>query len=266
MMTSNAGKPRGILHPQKGGQYFHLQRHLPSEGLRFFVEHYWSVRWNVPEPQTQETLPHPSVHLVVEKNNSGVLGVVTGKFTRVLEKSGWVFAIKFRPGGFYPFVRFPLSTITDRSLTLDEVFHSDGTEYEQEMLSLEEENAKIGCAEQFLRARLPGQDTNVDLIRRIVERVAADKTIVKVEQISSLFAVNVRMLQRLFHHYVGVSPKWVIKRYRLHEAVETMNEGTVVDWVQLALGLGYYDQAHFIKDFKTLVGRTPGEYAQMNGQ
>jgi AraC-like DNA-binding protein len=57
----------------------------------------------------------------------------------------------------------------------------------------------------------------------------------------------------------------VIKRYRLHEAAEQLAAGEVVDWPRLALDLGYFDQAHFIKDFKTIVGRTPAEYAKNLG-
>lgn len=262
MMTSSAGKPRGILHPQHDKKNFHLRRHLPSEDLAFFVEHYWSVQWNVSAPQIQETLPHPSVHVVVEKGNSRILGVVTGKFTRVLSGTGVVFAIKFKPGGFYPFARFSLSSITDSSLRLKDVFQSDGTAYEKEILSLEDESKKIVCAERFLRAHLPERDANVELIGRIIERMLDDTNIMKVEQIADLFSINTRTLQRLFNQYVGVGPKWIIKRYRLHEVVEKINEGAVVDWVKLALDLGYYDQAHFIKDFKSIVGKSPEEYAR----
>jgi AraC-like DNA-binding protein len=68
-----------------------------------------------------------------------------------------------------------------------------------------------------------------------------------------------RSLQRLFREYVGVSPKWVLQRLRLHEAAERMLEGR--DWAALALDLGYFDQAHFIHDFKAVTGRSPGEYA-----
>ena len=70
-----------------------------------------------------------------------------------------------------------------------------------------------------------------------------------------------RALQRLFGDYVGVSPKWVIKRYRLHEAVEQLAGGRPPEWSALAQNLGYFDQAHFIRDFKRLVGRTPADYA-----
>ena len=62
-----------------------------------------------------------------------------------------------------------------------------------------------------------------------------------------------------------MSPKWVIRRYRLHEALERVNAGHRVDWAALAAELGYFDQAHFIRDFKALVGRTPAEYGREAG-
>lgn len=264
MVTSYAPMPRGILHPERGEKNYRLQRHLPSDDLRFFIEHYWSVQWDVREPRVQETLPHPSVHCVVEKGNSRILGIVTGKFTRVLEGSGWVFGIKFRPGAFYPFVKFPVSRITGKQLTLEKVFPSTGGAFEHEMLALNDEIKKIACAEDFLRSCLPAKDETVEFIHRIVERMMNDKSIVNVDQIADAFSVNMRRLQRLFMRYVGVGPKWIIMRYRLHEAVAHLNEGPAADLVHLALDLGYYDQAHFIKDFKRIVGMTPAAYAHIS--
>ena len=89
-----------------------------------------------------------------------------------------------------------------------------------------------------------------------------DPSITRVQQVSQKFHLAVRSLQRLFNQYVGVSPKWVIKRYRLHEAAEQLNTGRNVDWHKLVFDLGYFDQAHFIKDFMTIIGRTPAEYAR----
>ncbi len=51
-------------------------------------------------------------------------------------------------------------------------------------------------------------------------------------------------------------------RYRLQEAAEPLAGGEIVNWLKMALDLGYFDQAHFIKDFKMIVGRTPAEYAR----
>ena len=76
------------------------------------------------------------------------------------------------------------------------------------------------------------------------------------------YGLNKRMLQRLFARYVGVSPKWVIQRYRLNEAAEQLATGESVSQAELALNLGYSDQAHFIRDFKSIVGVSPAAYAR----
>lgn len=70
-----------------------------------------------------------------------------------------------------------------------------------------------------------------------------------------------RWVARLFRRYVGIGPKWVLQRYRLHEAAERIASGRVDAWSDLALELGYADQAHFVRDFRALVGQAPSTYA-----
>jgi AraC-like DNA-binding protein len=65
----------------------------------------------------------------------------------------------------------------------------------------------------------------------------------------------------LFADYVGVSPKWVMRRARLHEAASRADSGEVVDWAQLAFDLGYADQAHLTRDFTDTIGVPPAQYA-----
>jgi AraC-like DNA-binding protein len=88
----------------------------------------------------------------------------------------------------------------------------------------------------------------------------ADPSIQRVEQLARAAGYSERTLQRLFREYVGVKPKWVLDRIRLHEAAERMRDGQS-DWAGMALDLGYFDQAHFIKAFKAVVGRSPADYA-----
>jgi AraC-like DNA-binding protein len=83
-----------------------------------------------------------------------------------------------------------------------------------------------------------------------------------VDRLAAQLGVSVRRLQRVFGEYVGVSPKWVIQRYRLLDAVRRVAAGGDVDWADLALELGFADQAHFIRAFKKLVGRPPADYAR----
>ena len=91
----------------------------------------------------------------------------------------------------------------------------------------------------------------------MLPRIASDRSITRVAHLLPAGGGTVRRLQRLFKQYVGVSPKWVIARYRIHEALDRVHENNVKGWASLALDLGYADQAHFIRDFKGLVGATP---------
>jgi AraC-like DNA-binding protein len=127
---------------------------------------------------------------------------------------------------------------------------------------VEEDNLMVEQAENFLRDHLPERDETIILINQIVDHIIADRSLTKVDDIVAHFSMNKRTLQRLFNQYVGVSPKWVIQRYRLQDAVDQLDEGETEDNAQLALKLGYFDQAHFIKDFKMLVGKSPVKYTR----
>ena len=263
-MTRDVGKARGILrHAPEPGE-FHHARIAPSPALAWLVQHYWLVRWDLRghPPQVRETLPHPNVHLTLEAARSGIHGVHSGRFICELDGQGGVFGVKFRPGGFRPFLQRSVSTLRDRSLSLQDVFGAAADALEVEVLSQSDDAAMVAVAERFLAARMPPPDPVVAQVGEIVDFIADDRDILSVDQIVQRWHIDKRRLQRLFNDYVGTSPKWVINRYRLHEAVERLAGGAMVDWTQLALDLGYFDQAHFIRDFKALVGRTPGDYAR----
>jgi AraC-like DNA-binding protein len=264
MVESNVGEPRGLLNRKAGEKKFQLSMHAPSPDLAFFIMYYWIVSWDLrgQEPYLSENLPHPCVHLVIEQGKSSIYGVVTGKFSYLLVGTGRVFGFKFRPGAFCPFVKMPVAQFTDTTVSLQDVFGANGSMLEEAILAAEDKAAMIAHAEQFLRQRLPERDENIEVINQIIDRIITDPEITKVDDVVCQFNLTKRMVQRLFHHYVGVGPKRVIKRYRLLEAAEQVAKGNVVDWSKLALDLGYFDQAHFIKDFKSIVGKAPAEYTQ----
>jgi AraC-like DNA-binding protein len=152
-----------------------------------------------------------------------------------------------------------VSRLTDRTVALDELLPGAAV-LEAGVLATAAFDARIVAATAFLRGALPPRDPVVDHVAAVVQRILDDRAIRRVDDVVRLVGGTPRALQRLFSEYVGVSPKWVIRRYRLHDAIERMDAGDVVDWASLALDLGYFDQAHFIRDFKALVGRTPGDY------
>jgi len=266
-VTDAVGKARGVLRHDREAGAFHHARVAPGAPLRAFVEHFWIVRWDLRghAPQRRETLPHPNVHLVIERGRTRIFGVHSARFTRLLEGAGCVFGVKFRPGGFRPFLRRSVATIANGSLSLRDVFGSAADTLEDDVLACADDDGRIDAASRFLGAHLPAPDANVERAAGIVADIARDRGMTRVEELARRHGTTMRALQRLFNDYVGVGPKWVIKRYRLHEAVEQLNADLPVDWAALALDLGYFDQSHFIRDFRRLVGRPPADYAAREG-
>jgi AraC-like DNA-binding protein len=255
--------PRGIITPPDGDRPRPVRYHASAD-LAVFVEHYWIVSWDLQgkDPRVQETLPHPSIHLAVEAGRSAIFGVMKGKFSRTLSGTGRVFAVKFRPGGFHPFLRSPLSRLTNRTIPIAEIFGPAGQAFETAILSQTHDAEMVATTEDFLRARTPVRDAAAETIGRIVEYTAADHEMTTVDALVRKFGLGKRSLQRQFAQYIGVSPKWVINRSRLHEAIALVDSGETIDWTRLAADLGYFDQAHFIRDFKAIIGESPGEYAR----
>ena len=252
--------PRGVLNRLPVGEFAHGRVAAPDD-LADRIEHFWSVRWNLDglPPQVQETLPHPNVHIVVEPGRADAWGVHTGRWTRVLEGRSAAFGIKFRPGAFRAVLGHPVSTIADGSIPLSELFGDPAADLETTLACGDDANA-AALASQFLRERLPPLDERAELAGRIVDSIVEDLELHSADELARRFDLGLRALQRLFNDCVGVGPKWVIQRYRLHEAVARVQAGRPVAWAALAQDLGYFDQAHFIADFRKLVGHTPGDY------
>lgn len=263
-MSAGPVKPRGVLRPQLAAGQFQHERRLPSTPLAGLVEHYWYVRWDLRElpPQQQATLPHPNVHMVIERNASHVYGVHTERFDRCLEGADFAFGIKFRPGGFYPFLQAPVATLANRALPAQAVFGDRCQALAPRIAACATVDAMAAVAEVFLLAALPPPDPDVARASTLVSLIAGDLGIGSVDRLMAIAAIDKRALQRLFQKYVGIGPKWVIQRYRLHEAVARMQDSAPTDWAALALSLGYFDQAHFGRDFRALVGQSPAEYAR----
>ena len=209
-------------------------------------------------------LPHPCVNLVFDGAAVTVAGVGRGLFSYPLQGRGQVFGVKFRPGGCYPFLRRPVAGITDSYLPLAALWgEADADRMARDLRDARgDRGALIEAAEAHLEKHWPAPDPEVETIGRIVEALLRDREITRVEDVTARFGLSMRTLQRLFQRYVGVTPKWVLKRYRLHEAAARLADDPGGSWAEVAADLGYFDQSHFIRDFTRAVGLTPTAYAE----
>jgi AraC-like DNA-binding protein len=270
VFDAGVGKARGILRrPPKAGKFAHARR-APEEELAPWIAHYWMVSWDLRgcEPHVQETLPHPNFHVVLEAGRATVSGIYTKKFTRVLRGKGQVFGIKFQSGGFRPFLNGLASLLANKTVGAKRFFGKPIEDLAKEFARGGTQNSLVKKANAFFLARMPEADPQLQVASQLVARIFADHSIKKVEDLTGGAILNKalragtgkRSLQRIFKEYVGASPKWVIRRYRLHELVERFQQDGALDWAELALQLGYFDQAHLINDFRKVAGYSPAQY------
>jgi AraC-like DNA-binding protein len=259
-------RPKGVVAPATAKQAFRLERYLPSAELAPFLDHYWLVEWDLRgrPPHVQRTLPYPCVHLVFDTGRSAIFGVPTGASDHELKDAGRVLGVRFRPGAFRGLLGRPVREIADKIIPVEQVFPWTGASAEREVLGAVDDEAMVGAAEALLRQALPEPDPQVERIAQILAMIENDVELTRVQDVAERAGMSMRALQQLFGDHVGVTPKWVIRRYRLHDAADRIAQGQAPDLAALAHALGYYDQAHFTSDFQRLIGMPPAEYRRAN--
>jgi AraC-like DNA-binding protein len=248
---------RGILHPLAGLGTFELEREPPPAALQPFVEWTWLVRWRLEREREHEqaTLPFPCVHLVFEDGAYRVHGPRTQRFVTRLRGDGWVLGVRFRPAGFSGFSRVPLCELVDRVLPLEAVL---GVPSPPPAESPEVARSRIFSV---LSAAPPPYEPAQALADRVVSAIEDDPALSRVEALAKLAGCSPRSLHRSLQKHVGVGTKWLVRRARVQAAAESVARGEHVNWTALAHELGYADQAHLIREFRSQVGETPAVYA-----
>jgi AraC-like DNA-binding protein len=260
-----------VLRPDEVEQAAGLRRDLSvSRALAPFVERYWSVSWDRTgqPPFRSEVLSHPAVNLSVEEGSQPRFGtalpavLVHGPVTRRavvdLVGTGRVTAAKFRPGGWVAFAGRQGGR--NSIAPLDPAIGLDPVRLLADLLAEADDDARVAVLDAALAPLAPEPAQAYLDLCALVHAMSEDRSVVRVEQAAALGAMSTRSLQRLFRTYVGISPKAVLARYRLQDAAAAIDAGDVTDLATLAAELGWFDQAHFSRDFRSVVGVTPSAY------
>lgn len=279
----------GIVDPTGARAWFTLDRRAPAPDLADVVDWYWVARWELGERvHEQPVVAHPVVNVVAEPGGFDVHGFVPGVDTRRLTGSGTAVAAKLRTGAFAVLV--PGVTLAPgRARAAGRRVASGGAARLGATEVLGPRAVAVGreAVDDALAGRVDAAVARLEqLLRPVVEerraapkarRAWRDLEVVtratcamsgplgpgtSVEQLAEHLEVSVRALQRAFERLVGVGPKWVLARHRVHLAAELLALDPAADLADLAAEVGYYDQAHFTRDFVAATGSTPGAYAR----
>jgi AraC-like DNA-binding protein len=265
----------------------------PCAALRPWVERYWSVRWDLEDGEIfpVATLDDPSINLTVERGGvqrdgtdaadaaegAGVwiTGPVTrGRFDVRLTGSGSVLGVKFALGGTRAFTTQDLRPLRDRTVPAVQWFGGAALHLvadapagalpedalPEEALA-EDAVSAAPRLDDWLLERGPTEPSEAPSLRRLLQIIDESPTH-SLADLERRSGVSARTLQRLFDRGLGVGVKRMLVRARVIDATAALDRGDPRSLSDIASALGWFDQSHFIRDFRAVTGETPARYAR----
>jgi AraC-like DNA-binding protein len=250
----------------------------PGPYLAKFIECFWTLesreRSSVTSPE--RILPDGCVELIFNladafkrHHANGALEIqpqtlIAGQMRRyaMIEPAGRVklFGVRFHPGGAYPFLQFPLSELTDQIIGFDSVWNRGGKELADRIQSARSVRERIGITEMTLLARLEQRRSVDRRVDAVVKTIVAREGLVSLERLRRNLGISERQLERKFQTTVGITPKFLCRTLRFQKVFKAVERHQTVNWGFIASECGYYDQAHFIHDFREFSGQNPTAY------
>jgi len=249
----------------------------PHKDLSDFVKCYWTLEGpKEAMPHRQRIVPDGCMEMIFHygdlyrqylDDDYSIIQprcFVFGQLTRPLEieptgETG-IFSVRFQPGGFMPFAAISLKEMDNKAIALEQLFGKDGLEIESKILNAGTASERIRLIEAFLMQRLEDTTMTDRIVKSTIHTIITANGQLPVNKLSEQMNINRRQLERKFSSNVGLSPKQLSKVVRLQAALKMLLNRQFTSLTTLAYEGEYYDQAHFIKDFKEFTGRTPKEF------
>jgi len=253
--------------------------HVPEAPLSSFVKCFWY--WEgAPQTHAKELLMpngEPSVVFNLRDDpiqiydsdslNRGhsyghavISGARTNCFVIDTKQEDRVFGIQFQPGGAFPFFRVPAHEMENRSVELEHLWPRTTKELRERLLAAPEIRDMFSLAEHYLRVQLVRPLALHPAVRFARRQFCRYPHQISVARVLGEINLSQRHFIQVFHEQIGLTPKAFCRVRRFQRILETVHGAQGVDWVDVALGCGYYDQAHFIHDFREFSGLTPTQY------
>ncbi len=222
---------------------------IVPDGTMKLIFHYGDLYWH--HPENEDKFLQPRCFLI-------------GQLTRpyVVEPDGdtGTFVVRFHPNGFTPFTTFPIKEMENKPIALSTLYGEEGEALAQQIINADSTKQRIYIIEDFLFNRLTDTKTIDHIIKSTVDTIIKAKGQISVTELSQKKHIHRRQLVRKFSKTIGLSPKQLSKTIRLQSALKTLLNQEKSRLTDLAYDNEYYDQSHFIKDFKEFTGLSPKEF------
>ncbi len=260
-----------------------LNEYLPCEGLKPFVELFWEGSFNInaTRPLSMQMIPTGCLELIfhlndlhcdLENNTSWsqtpdymIMGLFTKPYEVRFKNYVKVFAIRFKPEGIYNVFGVPASELMDRYEDMSMVLGRGFLDFSHRLKEEISVISMIQRTEDYLLKNLLDNKIDVNYVNFAAKLIRNTKG-VKIKDLPGKLCISKRQLEREFKDKIGISPKHYLRIIRINEVLRLLNEEHVIDLTSVAYHCGYFDQAHFINDFKRITGQKPTIFIKERGQ
>lgn len=249
----------------------------PNFDLTEFIKRYWTLEGEKGNTPLKNTIvPDGTMKLIFHygdsykhHSQSGEITILPkcfliGQLTKpyVIEPIGVTgsFVVQFKPNGFLPFATIPIKEMENTAIPLDKLFGENGKKLGEKILNTNSTSERIQIIETFLFQKLANQKTIDSIVKSTVETIFSANGQFSVNEFSKSNNINRRQLARKFSSTIGLSPKQLAKTIRIQTTLKALLNEEHTSLTDLAYENEYFDQAHFIKEFKEFTGLTPKEF------
>ena len=239
--------------------------YVPAPPLSEFVALFWYFRGDEVSNAKELVLPTAAVDLIIRldsvpTSDSGMFGPRTRSVVIQTPSDRELIGVHFKPGGAIPFLQFPLMDLQNLGISVSDLW---GKENAERLLCMLHETpsamGKFRILEQWLLRVAGGRLQNHPVVT-FAMRAFSSGPCGSAAEIAERTGYSQRHFIEIFRNQVGLTPKRFHRLHRFRKVIETVQNQTVVDWPEVGLSLGYFDQAHLIHDFREFSGLTPTKY------
>lgn len=238
------------------------REYVPSAALKPHIYCYWAL-WTELEttaPFTYRIVSDGCVDLFINCRHFedlNIAGTASSASTVLLEGKVSYFGIRFLPGGFYHLFKLPMKEIANKMVSAQEVCGNRLTVFESRFYAAQGLREKIAVTEAFLLRQVSIAEKTPDpRLRHVLEKIYQKGGQYRIET-DLAHGISARQLRRIFDRHIGLGPKAFARVVRFQSALRAMRNIPQDKWGELSLDFGYYDQSHFIHDFRIFSGSPP---------
>ena len=259
--------PSARVRPLGGRLWFDEHMYLqcrPGSSLAPYVEKLWCCEGYEATHRQERVLPSGRFQLIINLAAGRGASIVVGMRTRysILETAGIqsVIGVVFRPGGAQPFFDPAADEFYDRAVPLDQLWNSASGNLHDCLLEAPGPPARLHVLEAELQRRLGEPRELHSAVRYALGEFGRDPLVTRVLQVARDTGFSRRRLTGLFREQVGLTPKLYCRLRRFQQLVSRIASGAPINWAQMSLDGGYYDQAHMAHEFREFSGVSPGAW------